>query len=331
MLTERIERAKAEAQKQIDSGLIQGAVFTATGFPVTAIGKQCVNPKDVPMTVNSRFDMASVGKTMTAADCALLILDGKLEPDTPFVKYFPEFPIKDCDITVRELAMHVSGFSEPGPAYSAQSIEESMQILLSVKPVRKRMEAYEYASCNFVFLGKIINNLTGKDLDTFTRERIWKTLGMNHTTWYALGDGPDEVEHWFPNRPAGQHNDPITFLSKEPLGNGSFFSTAEDMMKFVQDLLERKTFPKEYYDLLFTLGFEKNGKRRSFGWDMSDEDRPEGFSDKTILHTGWSGQTICVDPENGFAAVVLTSRTGDHKEARVGRSKIISIMCGTEK
>ena len=99
-------------------------------------------------------------------------------------------------------------------------------------------------------------------------------------------------------------------------------------MLFASDLLSKKTFPKKYYDLLFTPAFDKNGDRRSFGWDMSPRTRPEGLSDKTILHSGWTGQTICVDPENNFAAVVLTSRTGNHGEAMKGRAKIISILFG---
>ena len=113
---ERLERAKAEAQRQIDSGLIQGAVFVATDIPVTALGLQCVKPEKKPMSVNSRFDMASVGKTFTAALCALLVCDGKLNPDDPFTKYLPEHVLgKDCDITVRDLAMHVGGFDNAKP------------------------------------------------------------------------------------------------------------------------------------------------------------------------------------------------------------------------
>ncbi|MFR6034077.1 MAG: serine hydrolase [Bacilli bacterium] len=78
----------------------------------------------------------------------------------------------------------------------------------------------------------------------------------------------------------------------------------------------------------YSPGFDKGGQRRSFGWDMSAWSRPDGLSDKTILHSGWTGQTVCVDPENRFVAVVLSSRTGDHEKARQGRARIISAMFG---
>ena len=41
------------------------------------------------------------------------------------------------------------------------------------------------------------------------------------------------------------------------------------------------------------------------------------------LITGFTGQTICADPENHFGAVVLSSRTGGHDEAIRGRARII--------
>lgn len=326
--SERLERAKAEAQRQIDAGIIQGAVFAATGIPPTAIGNQRVHPEKKKMTVNSRFDIASVGKTFTASLCALLACDGKICLDDRFVKYLPESALgKDCDITVRDLAMHAGGFDNNKP-YNSKDMKVFHRELLAMRPVRPRLSAFEYSCANFILLGKIINNATGEDLDSFARRRIWEPLGMKRTQWNPPGDGPDEVEHWFPNRPPGQHNDPVCFNCPFPIGNGSCFSTVQDLMLFLNDLLERKTFPKEYYDLLFSPGFDKGGQRRSFGWDMSAWSRPDGLSDKTILHSGWTGQTVCVDPENRFVAVVLTSRTGDHEKARQGRARIISAMFG---
>lgn len=98
------------------------------------------------------------------------------------------------------------------------------------------------------------------------------------------------------------------------------------MTLFAKDVQERRLFPESYYRLIGTCGFDKDGNRRSFGWDMTDAKRPAGLSRSAIFHSGWSGQTICVDPENDFAAVVLTSRTGDWQEGYDGRNRIIEAM-----
>ena len=324
----RFENAKGEALKQIENGLIQGAVFTVNGGPVIPLGKQCVKPVERAMTENSRFDIASVGKVFTAACCALLAADGKLDPDAPFTEYLPEHALgRQCDITVRDLAMHTGGFDNSKP-YDSEDVDVFHRELFNKLPVRPRLEAFEYACSNFILLGKIAERISGMNLDALAGKLVWGPLGMSRTQWIPPGKGPDEVEHWFPNRPPGQHNDSVCRNVPFPIGSGSCFSTAGDMLRFACDILDRRCFPGEYYELMTTCGFEKNGARRSFGWDMSAEHRPRNFSDRTIYHSGWTGQSVCIDPVQGFAAVVLTSRTGDWEKAYAGRIRIIEELHG---
>ena len=318
----RLAPAVEEARRQLESGLIQGVVFTdSRSGTVTAMGKQVTSPAEKAMTAHSRFDMASVGKVFTAGCCALLVAQNKLDPDQPFVRYLPEYGDRACGITVRDLAMHVGGFDNSKP-YNSADPEVFHRELFAKRPVRPRLQAFEYACSNFILLGKIAEKVSGMDLETLARKSIWEVLGMAHTQWSAPGPGPDEVEFHFPDRPAGEHNDPVCFKCPFPIGSGSCFSTAGDMMLFLKDILERKSFPPIYYDLFLTCGFDKNGDRRSFGWDMRERNRPANFSESTIYHTGFTGQTIFVDPENDFAAVVLSSRTGGHDEAIQGRARI---------
>ena len=155
---------------------------------------------------------------------------------------------------------------------------------------------------------------------------------MTHTTWWEPGPGPFEVEHHLPDRPAGQHNDIICRDVNVPLGAGSAFSTYEDMLLFAKDMAEQAHFPKEYYRLLTTPSFlidnfNSTGRiRRSFGWDMSDATRPLSFSEHSIYHYGYTGQTVAIDCERGKAAVVMTSRTGDWELANQGRNRIIDCL-----
>ena len=107
------------------------------------------------------------------------------------------------------------------------------------------------------------------------------------------------------------------------MGNGANFSTAPDMLLFVEDLLRRERFPQAYYDLLFSPSFVGDGHRRSFGWDMTAAKStfsnwtPTGFSEHAICHTGWTGGAIAVDPDRHFAGVVLGNRLAS-KEKTMG-------------
>ena len=129
------------------------------------------------------------------------------------------------------------------------------------------------------------------------------------------------------NAAIGQISDcGANMASPKPVGNAGLFSTAGDLRLFVQDLLARKAFEPDAYDLLFTCAYEKDGARRSFGFDMCAAKRPQGLSNGTIYHSGWSGQTIAVDPGTGFCGVCLTARAGEHGACLRARAKVLSLM-----
>ena len=315
-----------EATRQIDCGLILGGVIGSNRFPPVALGLQGTTPIERPMTIDSRFDLASAAKTFTSAAAALLCVDGKLDIDAPFTEYLPEHVLgKKCDITVRDLAMHVGGFDNSKP-YESPDMEVFQRELFAKKPVWPRHDRFEYACYNFILLGKIVERISGKRLDEFCRERIWTPLGMTRTSWDPQTDDGHVVEFFVPQRPIGQHNDNTCFYCPFPMGNGSAFAPIGDMLLFLQELLERKHYPAAFYDLLFTCAYEKDGARRSFGWDMTRASHSPIISDAAIYHSGWTGQTILVDPKSDFCAAVLTSRLGDWQEAFDGRMKIIELM-----
>jgi len=332
--TRNLQNAATEVEQQIKDGLIQGAVIGTLEQEPVAFGLQNVHPHEVPMTADSRFDIASTGKIFTAACCVRLIDEGRLDPDAPFTEYLPDHVLgKNCRITIRDLATHTAGFNNDKP-YMKDNWPDFYSELMKKTPVRERGVSFEYSCYDLIMLGVILNKLTGKDLDTLSRELIWAPLGMTHTTWNAPGDGPNEVEHWFPNRPAGVHNDEVCLRINIPIGSGSCFSTCGDMLKFARDMVEQKLFSPKAYKLLTTPTFTGPGNeigesvsaRRSFVWDMCAARRPEGFSEATVTHSGWTGQTIVVDAEQGYGAMIMTSRTGDWEEANRGRTRIAGLL-----
>ncbi|MBE6385790.1 MAG: beta-lactamase family protein [Lentisphaerae bacterium] len=314
-----------EIREQISTGLIQGAVVrTNLSDETIAMGVQFGN---IPMSAESRFDIASTGKIFTAACAALLALEGKIDLDAPFTEYLPEHILgKKCNITLRDLGSHSSGFDNSKP-YAADAPEENMQRLNLWMPVNPRRSIFCYSCGNYILLGKIIERVTGMDLDALSRKLLWEPLNMSKTTWYAPGPGPFEVQHHSPTREPGLHNDDVCFRVNVPMGSGSAFSTAGDMFLFVNDIIERKVFPAAYYDLILKPEFFQEGKPcRTFGWDMRTDALPEGLSPRTIHHTGFTGQSVFADPETGICGVVLTSRTGNWLQAKKARSRIMELI-----
>lgn len=317
---------RAELQRGIDERVISGAVFATTG----GVGPEAIGElaSGVAMRPDSLFDLASVTKTFTALSCALLYADGRLDVDAPFTEYLTDHVLarENCRITLRDLATHTGGFDNETSKEGCKGADFLPKIL-SKRPVRARGTGFEYACYDMVVLGLVVSRVSGRPLDAFCRERIFKPLGMTRTLWGPLQDDGNVVEMLA--APAhGQISDFLARGASFPVGNAGAFSTADDMLLFVDDLLARRTFPKASYDLLFTPSYRNaDGICRSFGFDMSPKTRPFGLSERTVFHSGWTGQTICADPESGFGGVLLTGRCGDWGMAFESRRRVLGMLC----
>ena len=332
----------AEMRRLVAQKLYRGLVCCSNRVPVVAEGFRTLSSDGGPVTANSLFDLASVGKTQTASLCALLYAAGRLDPDAPFTEYLPEHVLakENCKITVRDLATHSGGFDNAKP-YATPDPVKYFERLYGKRPVRPRGEKFCYACSNFVYLGLIVEKLTGLDLDAAARKMLWGPLGMAHTTWNTVVGNPDAVEfpestyRWCesdPPRRIGEHNDVCAHWAPRPMGNGSCFSTAPDMRRFCTDLLRREKFPKAYYDLLLTPSFAGDGHRRSFGWEMTapsssfSDWTPTRFSDAAVCHSGWTGPAIAVDPRRDFAGVVLGNRLAGKEDTMGPRMRLLDLM-----
>ena len=325
---------RATARKYIADGLYAGLACASNRGDMYLEGSRRFTGPKMPVTPDTLFDLASVGKTQTAALCALLYADGRLDVDAPFTKYIPEHVLakENCRITVRDLATHSGGFDNSKPYMTADSVKMFAE-LYGKRPVWPRGDRYCYACSNFVYLGLIVERLTGLDLDAAARKMLWGPLGMSHTTWQTVVGNPNAAEcAGEPTRKIGERNDACAHLAGRPMGNGASFSTAPDMLRFVTDMLRRERFPKAYYDLQFTPSFDKGGHRRSFGWEMTAEKSAyciwtkTAFSPRSICHSGWTGPAIAVDPVRDFAGVVLGNRKASKEKTMGPRMHLLDLM-----
>ena len=336
-LSARGLRMREEALRQIADGvMLAAAVGSAGNDELVFAGRQGPQPDAAPVDGQTRFDLASLTKTVTASVCASLVDEGRLDPDAPFTKYFPEHALgAGCLVTVRELATHSSGFGNfSGRRYSedpkvhggAAAFEEELRTKLPRRP----RGTYCYSCYNYALLGTVAERAGGKPLDRLAEERVFGPLGMTETRWWPVADDGHTVTVPLPMRDGrlrrtGEVHDEVARYAGRPIGNAGVFSTLPDMLRFADDLLRRRCFPASHYDLLFAGTFRAGAERRSFGFDMGDNGRPAGFSPASIRHTGFTGQMILVDPELDFAGVTLTLRLPGGKGSLGGRHRLLAL------
>ncbi len=141
-------------------------------------------------TRNTIFDMASVSKVISTTTATMLCYDrGLFKLDDKVAEYIPEFGSNGKeDVTIRNLLVHNSGLRPDIVNYHAyaSSPDPEKEILHEIyndSLVYKTGSKMVYSDENMIVMAKIIEKVTGKPLDEFTKEEIFEPLGMNNTMY----------------------------------------------------------------------------------------------------------------------------------------------------
>jgi CubicO group peptidase (beta-lactamase class C family) len=218
------------------------AVGAATnGKPVLAKGYGKADlERDVPIVAETIFEAGSVSKQFTAASMLLLARDGKLSLDDPVRKYVPELPDYGTPLTIRHMLTHTSGLRDWGSVegiagwprgsrtYTHAHVLEivSHQHALNFTPGTH----WSYSNTGFNLAAMIVSRVSGMTFADFTREHLFKPLGMNHTSWrddftrIVKGRAQAYGEH------GGEYHLDMPF--ENVYGNGGLLTTVGDLLKW---------------------------------------------------------------------------------------------------
>jgi CubicO group peptidase (beta-lactamase class C family) len=148
---------------------------------------------DIPNKPETIFEAGSISKQFTAAATALLALEGKLNFEDDVRKYVPELPQYQRPITIRHLLNHTSGLRDWGEiaALAGWPRETRVHTHDDVLDILHRQRAlnyppgdrYSYTNSGYNLLAIIVSRVSGQPFATFSRERIFKPLGLTSTQW----------------------------------------------------------------------------------------------------------------------------------------------------
>ena len=281
-------------QKRHKLGAFSGAVLYSahdTIFYKKAFGFANRRKKD-SLTVNSKFQLASVSKTFTAFGIMLLEKEGSLSFQDSIRKFFPDFPYEN--ITIHQLLVHRSGL--PNYMYAADeywqdSINTTLDncdvvdLFIGHAPKRylKPGTRYNYSNSNYAILASIIEKVTNKNYAQFMKEKVFDPIGMINTTVYDKNDFDKNIEpvvgylNW--RRKAGN-----TYLNGV-VGDKGIYSTVEDINKFSQAIFENYFFTDKEMNTAYQLGNKELYNHDNYGYGWRINMLPD--SSKIVYHTGW--------------------------------------------
>ncbi len=318
----------------ISEGKLPGAVLLVghNGEVVyrKAYGHRALLPSAEPMTADTIFDCASLTKVIATTSSVMKLFEaGKIRLSDPVTNYIPEFQGGKSDITVRDLMTHFSGFRpdfdlEPPFSGYAAGIERAAQD----PPVGPPESKFVYSDTNFILMGEIVHRVSGQMLDEFAQANVFGPLGMTDTRFrppagllpriaptesLATGEFLRGIVH-----------DPRARLMGGVAGHAGIFSTADDLARFCQMMLDKgvnpaadSTHPARFASPLtidlFTSNQSPPGATaiRGLGWDINSAfsgARGELFPVGTSYgHTGFTGTSVWIDPSSHTYVILLAN------------------------
>ncbi len=289
-----------------------------------AYGQKRLQPEKAPMTVDTVFDMASITKPMaTATSIMKLIEDGKIGLDDPVTKHIPEFAANGKEvITVRDLLTHQSGLIADNSINDYKGTpEESFQKIYALPFKEPHRTKFIYSDVNFITLGKLVEVVSGKNVNDFARENFFTPLGMTESGYLPDDElqkraAPTEQRDgkWM----QGEVHDPRAFALGGIAGHAGLFSTAQDIAVYAQMMLNGgeyggvRVLKPETITLMTTPNPVPGGRgRRGLGWDMKSAysiNRGDRLSQKAFGHGGFTGTVLWIDPELDLFFIFLSNR-----------------------
>jgi CubicO group peptidase (beta-lactamase class C family) len=252
----------------------------------------------IPNSEKTKFHVASVTKTFTAAAILQLERAGKLKLDDPLSKYVPDF-LNGDRITIEQMLTHTSGLPDfySLPEYPLRKYQRVTLPDLVAWVKTKPLDFFpgsksSYSNTGYAFLAFIIEQVSGKPYEQFLAEEILKLAGMKETGAFrddviipnrATGYQPSFEGHGLRNAPAYDK----TILT----GSGSLYSTTADLYEWCR-VVEGNKF------------FNVHEASRAYGWGARETKTKHKYIEQSGRDPGFSSH-IALFPDDRLIVIVL--------------------------
>lgn len=284
---------------------------------------------------DTMYDMASLTKPVVTATLVMKMVEsGKLGLEDTLESlgiYGQEYTAGK--LTIKELITHSSGLIPTYPLYkNGKSREDYLRTIALMHERRQYPIVEEYSDLNFILLGLILERISGKSLDRLAQELVFNPLSMKNSTFNPVQEtsriAPTEKDPERGGLVWGKVHDEKSYYLGGVAGHAGLFSTMDDMAIFAEALLSGKVVRKRTLKAMITPQNIHIGGMFGLGW-MIKVPRPanpspsfgySGFMGDiapygTFGHTGFTGTSICLEPETGTFVIILTNRVYPSRES----------------
>jgi CubicO group peptidase (beta-lactamase class C family) len=276
--------------------------------------------------------MASVSKQFTAMSLLMADKEGKLRLDDSIRKHVPELPAYADGISIRRMLDHTAGLRDYLALWALRGFSNESVLregpTLALIARQKALNfapgtAYNYSNSGYLLAAVALQRATGKPLQIYAQEKIFKPLEMHSTRFQADHGEP------IPNRAHGYHLRGGAWKTVDVdfdlVGSGGMYSNIADMLRWARNF----ETPVVGGDLLATLqtpGKLNDGRRTPTGYALGIRE-----ANGTYSHSGGAAgySTFFLRVPKEELTVVCLCNIGGAPVARLAE-QVAAVYSGAE-
>ena len=329
----------AELQPLVDSHSLAGAVLLVADkdkvVSLETVGFRDISAKK-PMPADAVFWIASQSKPITGTALMILVDEGKVKIEDPVEKYLPEFKDlwlaaeQDKDhillkrphrvITVRDVLNHTSGMPFQSklehPTLDGMFLKDAVRSYAITPLLFEPGSKYQYSNAGINMAGRIIEVVSGMSYEDFMDRRLFGPLGMKDTTFWpneeqlsrlAKAYKPNADKNGLEETTISQLTYPLNDRKRQPMPAGGLFSTAADVARLCQMVLNRGEFQGKRIlseEAVATMTRKQTAEGLTgygLGWSTGGD---------SFGHGGALSTNMTIDTKRGLITVFLVQHAG---------------------
>lgn len=290
----------------VEVGRAGGALATV------AAGRQTYAPEAAAADAGTIYDLASLTKVLaTAAVLAGEFASGRMRPTDRVRHWVPAWTGEDRQsVTLQDLLEHASGLPAHRPYYETRRGRAAFELAICEEPLAYSPRTQSiYSDPGFMLLGVAMEHATATPLDVLFDRWREQELGSGVEVRYGITarwltrtapteDTPDGEER------RGEVHDENAAALGGVAAHAGLFGTAAAVGACARWWLRSPALAR------FAAKSTVPGSSRALAWDTMLPTSSCGtrFSPRAIGHTGFTGTSLWIDPEQDLYVVMLTNR-----------------------
>jgi CubicO group peptidase (beta-lactamase class C family) len=298
---------------------------------------------DIPVTIDSKFKIASLSKSFTAMLILQLIDKGRIRLDGSIKEYCPDYQgMLGDSITIHQLLTHTSGIrSNLDPEEEAiqeripHSLREMVKYAESADLLFKPGSGFSYSNLGYNILAYIIEQVSGKSYEIALKENILDPAGMNNTSQFNNDRIEKKLVRGYEYKLLYGYENAVMFDHSYTVGPGGMISTAEDLYRWDQALYSDVLLRGDLKVKMFT---PHSSVKSGYGWFINKRKFP-GSGDSVVIadHSGsingFGAYMARLLSDSSFVVVLKNQRSDTYIDPAfapdIGQ-QIISILYGED-